>query len=411
MRPTEEYIQLGLTRTGYISEPSLSEIRAANRLRGQEEKRKKDEEKATREKKRLRKEAHDKENKRREREGHSPETTPELGSKHRQPRSKAPRPAGVDFSESEDFDTEVAGSPLPIQQRAGIETSALTVGEKRPAPVMIEKTPATTADRRSPTPAAGRRSPTPTVGRRSPTPAAGGRSPMPAVGRRVLATAGRGSPMPVTAAGERTPGLRAATPDTAPLAPSKVLKSGASATPCSVAQPPTRGPQALEVTIAKYREVLTRGAQRAQAQADASDACQSSTAVATQSGAEGETGRGSEDRAALPDEGEDTSRGSAEDAAQPRAGGEEAGGDASEHLASQTEGGVPTPEPARAGDEGAAAAAVAQTAPVAVPTEETPAEVTPGAVAPRQHEGPWEVAAAAAAPGTSPVMEMPAEDP
>jgi hypothetical protein len=67
----------GLTRTGYISEPSLSEIRAANRLRGQEEKRKKDEEKATREKKRLRKEAHDKENKRREREGHSPETTPE----------------------------------------------------------------------------------------------------------------------------------------------------------------------------------------------------------------------------------------------------------------------------------------------------------------------------------------------
>ena len=48
---------------------------------------------------------------------------------------------------------------------------------------------------------------------------------------------------------------------------------------------------------------------------------------------------------------------------------------------------------------------------VEVPAEEMPAEVTPGAVAPGQHEGPWEVAAVAAAPSASPVMEMPAEDP
>jgi hypothetical protein len=48
---------------------------------------------------------------------------------------------------------------------------------------------------------------------------------------------------------------------------------------------------------------------------------------------------------------------------------------------------------------------------VVVPTEEMPAEVTPRAEVPRQHEDPWEVAATAAAPGASPVMETPAEDP
>ena len=64
--------------------------------------------------------------------------------------------------------------------------------------------------------------------------------------------------------------LKAATPDTTPLAPSKFLKSGASAMPHSVAQPPTGGPHELEAVTAKLWEALIRGAQRVQVQMGAS---------------------------------------------------------------------------------------------------------------------------------------------
>ena len=49
----------GLTRVGYVSKPPLPEVRAVNCLRGQEEKRKKDEAKATALWRRLRREAHE----------------------------------------------------------------------------------------------------------------------------------------------------------------------------------------------------------------------------------------------------------------------------------------------------------------------------------------------------------------
>ena len=57
--------------------------------------------------KRLRREAHEKKNKRREREGLSPETTPESTP------DVSSSFGGVDFSESEDFETGTArSSPL-----------------------------------------------------------------------------------------------------------------------------------------------------------------------------------------------------------------------------------------------------------------------------------------------------------
>jgi hypothetical protein len=93
---------------------------------------------------------------------------------------------------------------------------------------------------------------------------------------------------------------------TAPLALSKVLKSGVSATPHSMEQPPTGGPQALEAAAAKLREALVRGSQRVQAQSDAGDAGQSSAAVAARLGTEEEAGRGGAEDAARPDAGKDT---------------------------------------------------------------------------------------------------------
>ena len=98
----------GLSYKGYVSKPPLPEVRATNRLRGQEEKKRKDEAKATALRKRLRREAHEKENKRREMEGLSPETTPESTPE------ESSSPGGVDFSESEDFVMETAGSPPPV---------------------------------------------------------------------------------------------------------------------------------------------------------------------------------------------------------------------------------------------------------------------------------------------------------
>ncbi|XP_039787191.1 uncharacterized protein LOC120653534 [Panicum virgatum] len=194
------------------------------------------------------------------------------------------------------------------------------------------------------------------------------------------------------------------------------------------AQIPAGGPQAVETTVTSYREALARGCEWSQAQMDTGDASQSSIVEAARSGVEGETGRGSEEHAARPDAGEDagrggaenatqlgagddTGRGSVDDATQPGAGGEETGGDASECPASQTGGEVPIPEPMVAGAEDAAAAAMAQTAPLVVPAEETPTEVMPEAAAPARLVDPWEVAAAAAVAGALLVMEMPAGDP
>jgi len=172
------------------------------------DKRRKDEEKATRERKRKRKEDHERENKRREMEGLSPQTTPE--STLEQYSSSSAR---VDFSKSEDLDTEVAGGPPLVQQRAGVESSASVAVEKGPAPATMEKTPAPRAGRRSPAPAVGRRSRMPVADVRSPTPTGGGRVPT-TVGRRTPASAtavGKTTPAPAaTAVGESTPAPTAA---------------------------------------------------------------------------------------------------------------------------------------------------------------------------------------------------------
>jgi len=153
-------------------------------------------------------------------------------------------------------------------------------------------------------------------------------------------------------------GLRA-TPAAAPLAPTKALKSGASSTPRTVAQSPTGGPQTAE-TVARYRDTIARGDTAAQVQEDTSDAGRSSVADAARPGVEGEADRGSMEGAARSDAGEDAGRGGAEHATRPDVEeGGETGRDASEHLASQVEGEVFAPEPARAGNEEAAAAAMA----------------------------------------------------
>ena len=57
-------------------------------------------------------------------------------------------------------------------------------------------------------------------------------------------------------------------------------------------------------TVVQYREEIARGAATVRAQADRGDAGQSSTEEAAQLGAEGEIGRGSEERATRPDAGE-----------------------------------------------------------------------------------------------------------
>ena len=71
--------------------------------------------------------------------------------------------------------------------------------------------------------------------------------------------------------------------------------------PHAALQIPAGGPQAMEATAAKYREVLTRGAQRAQsarAQVDTGDAGRSSAEEAAQPSDEEEAGRGNEEHAA-----------------------------------------------------------------------------------------------------------------
>ncbi|XP_039827517.1 uncharacterized protein LOC120689276 [Panicum virgatum] len=198
MRPEEGYISLGLSRKGYVSKPPLPEVREANRLRAQADKKRKDEAKATAARKRKRREDHEKECTRREREGLSPPTTP------KSTEDEDSSSGGVDFSESDDFEVVTAGSPPLVPQRAGVEASASVLGERRLAPATLEKAPAARMDR----------------------------------------------------------SRKAATREMVRLAPSKALKTGASATPHSVSQPPNGGSQSLEVAATVLREAMARGPSR-----------------------------------------------------------------------------------------------------------------------------------------------------
>jgi len=144
------------------------------------------------------------------------------------------------------------------------------------------------------------------------------------------------------------------------------------------------------VEAAKLREAMVRGAQLAQqtrAQEGRNDAGQSGAAAATLADVEEEAGpggagnaarpdvevepsRGDADNAARPKTGDDAGRGVTEDAARPGIGGGEIGGDAPENPASREEGETLTPRPPRAGAEGAMAVASAS-APVVPLVEET----------------------------------------
>ena len=85
------------------------------------------------------------------------------------------------------------------------------------------------------------------------------------------------------------------------MALTKALKSGASATPRTVAQPPTEGPQTAEEIAAAVR-----------AQADAGDSGRSSAEDAARPGAEGEAGQGGALDAARPGAGDNAGRGGAQ---------------------------------------------------------------------------------------------------
>ena len=124
-----------LSRKGYVSKPPLPEVREANRLRQQSEKKRKDAVKETAARKRERREKHDKECARRKREGLSPLTTLESTEE------KDSLPSGVHFSESDDFEVVTAGSPPPVPQRAGVEASASVLCERRLMPAVLGKAP------------------------------------------------------------------------------------------------------------------------------------------------------------------------------------------------------------------------------------------------------------------------------
>ncbi|XP_039778352.1 paraneoplastic antigen Ma6F-like [Panicum virgatum] len=149
---------------------------------------------------------------------------------------------------------------------------------------------------------------------------------------------------------------------------------------------PHTAPQPLPVVdivaeAAKLQEAMARGtleSQLARAQESRGDAGQSGTAEAARADAEDEAGwggvgraaqpeveagRGGADAAAQPEVG--TGEGEAGNAAQPEIGGAGAGGGAQECPTSQMEE-TRVPELARAGDEGAAAAAMVQMASASV---------------------------------------------
>ena len=86
---------------------------------------------------------------------------------------------------------------------------------------------------------------------------------------------------------------RATTKDPVCLALTKALKIGASATPHSAPQPPTRGDQTLVAAAAMLREAMVRGAlsaQQTRAQLGGNDTIQSSAAAATRADVEEEAG-------------------------------------------------------------------------------------------------------------------------
>jgi len=106
----------------YVSDPSLPETRTANRLCTEVEK---------------------KENRKRGREGLSPLPMPESTLEPYDDSSDE-----VDFSESKDPDTGVAGGSPPVQQCAGVEATPSAAGEKVPAPEECGRTPVPTVGRR-----------------------------------------------------------------------------------------------------------------------------------------------------------------------------------------------------------------------------------------------------------------------
>ena len=160
-----------MSHKGYISKPQLPEVRKANRLRGAADKKRKDEVKAKAARKRQRKDNHDKACARVRREGIPPPSMPESTEEEDSSTGR------VDFSESDDFEMVTAVSPPPAQQGAGVEASAMALGERRLALAMLVRTPAVRADQRSPTPAAGRMSPASAAGKDSFVSATGGGSP------------------------------------------------------------------------------------------------------------------------------------------------------------------------------------------------------------------------------------------
>jgi hypothetical protein len=166
--------------------------------------------------------------------------------------------------------------------------------------------------------------------------------------------------------------------DAAPLAPIKALKTRVRATPHTAPQPLL----VVDIVAAatKLQEAMARGAQKAQqarAPESEGDAGQGGAVAAAQANAEGEVGQGGANDATRPDVEVEAGRGAAVSATQPAAG-EGTGGGAQERPASQREAETQAPEPsrdgvegvtekesapARAGDEGAVAAATAQTTP------------------------------------------------
>jgi len=195
--------------------------------------------------------------------------------------------------------------------------------------------------------------------------------------------------------------------------PTKALKTKAHATPHTATQPLPLVDKVAEA--AKLQEAMARGSlesQLARARESGGDTGQSGAAEATRAEAVDEAGRGGVERAAQPEVeagrgGADaaaqpevgTGEGEAGNAAQPETGGAGAGGGAQERPTSQREGetlilepagaeGVTeeesalrapaveethVPEPARAGDKGAAAAAMEQAMPASmVPVVELP---------------------------------------
>jgi len=176
-------------------------------------KKRKDEAKAKAARKREREEEHKQACARARREGLPPLPMPE--STEEEDSSSG----GVDFSESDDFETVTGASPLPDQRGASGEASTMALGERRLAPATLVVALAARAERRSPMPAAGQRSPAPAAGRDSPAPVTTGRrSSMPAAGQRWPSpVTGRQTPPPAVSTGGGASVASAETPvQTAP---------------------------------------------------------------------------------------------------------------------------------------------------------------------------------------------------